>query len=217
MVVKRRGGKRKYCAILGDINKSRSLPNRASIQRKFHEAMRVLNAEFKGEIAAHFMITLGDEFQGLLFTPAASYRMVLRFAELMHPVPFSFGIGIGTISTSFDAMMTTSMDGEVFHAARSALQRSKKNRLFLTYEFKDPAIHLLNVLAGLLEKQKTKLTPRQTTIARLMRKHANQSRVAKLLGIRQPSVWKSLASSNIKEIHEAESALTAYLARIGRK
>ncbi len=216
MVVKKKGGKKEYCAIIGDINKSRSLRYRESIQRKFQEALDVLNAEFRGEIAAQFNITLGDEFQGLLHTPAASYRIVVRFAELMRPVPFSFGIGIGTISTAFHKT-TTSMDGEVFHAARHALEQSKENKSFLTYEFKHPVMHLLNALVDLLDKQKDKLTPRQTTIARLMLTHANQSRVATILGIRQPSVWKSLASSNMKEIHRAELALTAYLARMGRK
>jgi len=216
MVVKRKEGKREYCAVIGDINKSRSLRQRAVIQRKFQEALHVLNAEFKGEIAAPFMITLGDEFQGLLYTPAASYRMVVRFSELMEPVSFSFGIGIGTLSTSFHKV-STSMDGEVFHAARHALQQSKKNKSFLTYEFKHPVIHLLNALVDLLEKQKSKLTPRQSMIARLMLTHDNQSRVASILGIRQPSVWKSLASSNMKEIHRAEVALTSYLARIGNK
>ena len=159
------------------------------------------------------MVTLGDEFQGLLFSPAESYRMALRFTELMHPIPFSFGVGIGTISTAFHRL-TISMDGEVFHRARNALELSKQNRSLLTYEFNHPVLPMLNALIDLVDKQKGKLTPRQRTIARLLLPDGNQSRVARRLKISQPSVWKSVSSSNMKQLKWAEEALTSFLSSL---
>lgn len=208
--------RKEYCAIIGDINNSRSLRNRASIQLRFHNAIRIINSEFKNEIAARFMVTLGDEFQGLLASPAVSYRLVQRFAELMDPVSFSFGIGIGSISTSFHKM-SVSMDGVVFHRARRALDRSKEQGLFLTYEWSHQMTPLLNAVINLLYKQQKKLTSRQRTISVLMREHNNQSIVARALKISQPAVWKSVTSSHFKEVHNSEVALNAFLDSFRRK
>jgi hypothetical protein len=78
--------KQQYCAIIGDINKSRTLERRARAQEKFKEAVAAINKEFKNDIASKFLITLGDEFQGLLKTPARSYHIVRRFQELTEPI-----------------------------------------------------------------------------------------------------------------------------------
>lgn len=61
--------KHHYCVIIGDIDKSRTLQRRARIQEKFKEAVAAINKEFKNDIASKFLITLGDEFQGVLLTP----------------------------------------------------------------------------------------------------------------------------------------------------
>ena len=104
----------KYCAIIGDIRRSRQLPRRGAVQKRFAGAIASLNREFRKEIASSFLITLGDEFQGLLLSPAASFRLIRRFQELMDPVPFSFGVGVGTLSTPLEKQ-AVGMDGEAFH------------------------------------------------------------------------------------------------------
>lgn len=205
--------KKLYCAIIGDINKSRGLQHRDKIQKKFHKAMIVINKEFKDDIAAKFLITLGDEFQGLLTSAEKSYQCVRRIQELMDPVQFTFGVGVGTISTSF-TVNTFTMDGEVFHRARKALDDSKKRKCLMRFEFEHPALSMTNAVADLIDKHWCGLTVRQKAVAVLMKKHQSQSSVAKILRVAQPTIWKVVSSQNIKQLHEAETALSCFLASI---
>ncbi len=202
--------KRYYCAIIGDINKSRSLANRDKIQRNFHKAITVINREYKKDIAAKFLITLGDEFQGVLASATLSYQCVRRMQELMAPVQFTFGIGIGTISTSFNTN-TIAMDGEVFHRARRALEEAKKKKSLLRFDFNHTALPLTNAVAELIDKHQCRLSSRQRTVAALMKEHNNQSKVAKILKVSQPTIWKVVSSQHIRQLHEAETSLHAFL------
>ena len=68
--------KKEYCAIIGDMNKSRLLPQRANAQKKFIKAVAAINNEFQQHIAWKFVLISGDEFQGLLKSPAESYRFI---------------------------------------------------------------------------------------------------------------------------------------------
>lgn len=119
--------KTQYCAIIGDINKSRQLEKRGMVQKKFEKAVEFINTEYKSEIASKFLITIGDEFQGLLHTPAKGYQIMRHFREIMEPVQFSFGADIGTLATPVAPKAAIGMDGECFHRARAALQHAKKN------------------------------------------------------------------------------------------
>jgi DNA-binding CsgD family transcriptional regulator len=197
-----------YCAIIGDIRKSRSLPARGSVQRKFASTIETVNAEFRKEIASRFLITLGDEFQGLLISPAGSYRLVRRFQDLMKPVSFSFGVGIGTLSTPVkrDAL---GMDGDVFHRARAALTHAKKSKREILYSFDSPTLDITNALIGLLEREWHRLTARQKQIAHLLEELDGQKAVARRLRITQPAVAKVVAS--LRHTTEAEKALEEFL------
>lgn len=198
---------KRYCAIIGDIRKSRSLSRRAAVQRKFAKAIETVNTEFKPAIASRFLVTLGDEFQGLLVSPAESYSVVQRFRELMDPVPFSYGVGIGTLSTPLRPS-AVGMDGEVFHRARSALTSAKKSKRMLVYDFDFPSSGLVNALLGLIEQEWARLTPRQKQIARLLKQLENQEDVARRLRITQPAVSK--AASRAIRVTEAEQALHVF-------
>lgn len=55
-----------YIAIIGDIRNSRLLADRKEIQIKLGNVLDRINREHAPSISAKFMITLGDEFQGLL-------------------------------------------------------------------------------------------------------------------------------------------------------
>lgn len=202
---------KRYCAIIGDIRKSRALHRRAAVQRKFEKAIETVNAEFKSSIASRFLVTLGDEFQGLLISPAVSYDFVVRFQELMNPVPFSYGIGLGTLSTPLQPA-ALGMDGESFHRARSALTVAKKSKRQLVYDIDHPALGLVNALVGLIEQEWGQLTPRQKQIARLMKHLETQEAVASRLGITQPAVSKAV--SRFSRITEAEDALRGFLSTL---
>lgn len=199
---------KRYCAIIGDIKRSRSLSRRGRVQLRFSNAIETINREFKKEIASRFLLTLGDEFQGLLVSPAESYRLVRRFQDLMDPVPFSFGIGVGTLSTPLkrDAL---GMDGEAFHRARASLANAKKSKREMLYSFDSPALNLVNALLGLLEREWHRLTSRQKEIVQLIKEFEGQGAVAKRLRISQPAVSKVVSS--LRHMTEAERVLHEFL------
>ena len=58
---------RHYFALIGDIIDSRHEQDRYDVQKKLQSILSSVNAEHAAHIAADFLITLGDEFQGLLF------------------------------------------------------------------------------------------------------------------------------------------------------
>ncbi len=198
----------RYCAIIGDIRHSRLLPRRGAVQKRFAGSIEKINREFRKEIASSLLITLGDEFQGLLISPAESYRLVRRFQELMDPVLFSFGVGVGTLSTPLEKR-AVGMDGEAFHRARAALEKARKGRRELLYSFDSPALDLVNALIGLLDDRWGRLTDRQKEIRRLLLELPGQQAVARRLRISQPAV--SRVASSLRTMFEAERVLNEVL------
>jgi hypothetical protein len=202
-----------YCAIIGDINRSRSLPGRANVQRKFAAAVDTINKEFKTSIASKFLVTLGDEFQGLLLTPEVSYDLVRRFENLMEPVPFAFGVGIGALSTPLRKDKALGMDGEAFHRARTALKEAKRRRRTVYYSFDSEAEVLFNALIALMDKQWLRLTVRQKRIAQLLKDQSPKD-VARRLRISTQAISKTKKSAAMVELEEAADALRQSLQKL---
>lgn len=208
--------KPQYCAVIGDINKSRSLQRRNKVQVKFKDAVAVINKEFSDEIASRFLVTLGDEFQGLLTDPSKSFQLVQRFRDLMDPVPFSFGIGIGALTTPLNTKEAIGMDGECFHRARSALVRAKKAKQEIFFDFEDDALAMVNALAAMLHRQKQLMSSSQKKILRLRMEGLNQLLIARRLRITKQAVSKTLKKVPVAEIEEMDRALNEYLGRYGK-
>lgn len=202
-----------YCAIIGDMNKSRSLPHRGTAQRRFGHAVTKINGEFSDAVASPFLITLGDEFQGLLTSPAESYHLIRRFQDLMHPIPFAFGVGVGTLSTPLKKDAALGMDGEVFHHARQALENAKRAKRPVWYSFDAEEVRLVNALVALMERQWLRLTPRQKQIVQLLHNHPAKD-VARKLHISPQAVSKAGWSAAAKELDEAAGSLRAFLTRL---
>ena len=52
-----------YYAIIGDIKNSKDIENRYEVQEKLKHVLNNVNSNYKDNIKANFLITLGDEFQ----------------------------------------------------------------------------------------------------------------------------------------------------------
>ena len=64
----------RYIAVIADMVRSRELPRsrRRDLQKHFSGLIATLNRDYRKAIAARFIITLGDEFQGILCLPATA-------------------------------------------------------------------------------------------------------------------------------------------------
>ena len=206
--------KTQYCAIIGDINNSRQLEKRGTVQKKFERVIEFINKEYKEEIASKFLITIGDEFQGLLHTPEKSYQLVRHFQDLMEPVTFSFGVGIGTLATPITPKAAIGMDGECFHRARAALQQAKTERKTICYNYSD-MVHqkFTNAVVHLLDYQWNKFTGQQQEIVRLLRSHS-QTETAEILKVTKQAISKVVNSVPATEWNTIEKLFPQYLSTV---
>lgn len=114
-----------YVAIIGDIIGSKSLTHRKEIQLQLNQILTQVNSVFRDDIHSDFLITLGDEFQGLLYSPHNVVK-IIEFIQLkFYPNRIRFGIGIGTIDTDFIRSEALGADGPVYHKARKMVEDLK--------------------------------------------------------------------------------------------
>ncbi|HOV69776.1 MAG TPA: SatD family protein [Clostridia bacterium] len=116
-----------YFAIIGDIVGSRKVSDRAELQKKLREILDDINSKYESDIASKFVITLGDEFQGLLLRPDNIIEMLNIIKIKAYPVRIRFGIGIGLITTEINPHMAIGMDGPALHNARRMIDEIKQN------------------------------------------------------------------------------------------
>lgn len=116
-----------YLALIGDMVDSRHLDNREAVQAKLADVLEQVNERYTSSIKSRFLITIGDEFQGLLVPRSNIYYLVCEIMEHMYPVKIRFGIGVGKISTELKET-AIGMDGPAFHAARLSLENLKKGK-----------------------------------------------------------------------------------------
>ena len=114
-----------YFAVIGDIVDSKSIKDRSGFQKKLAEVLEQINMDFSSTIAANFIITLGDEFQGLLTSPQHLLDILSRIKFRLFPVKVRFGIGAGMIETEINREMAIGADGPAYHHARSAINDIK--------------------------------------------------------------------------------------------
>ena len=204
-----------YFAIIGDIVASRLETQRSAVQEKLKAVLERINNEFSDTIAANFLITLGDEFQGLIFnsSDADPIRIAVEIIDNMYPVRIRIAIGRGSMSTEIDRTQALGADGEAFHRARTGIEtirRSERNEKYVGSSIllcsEDERLDLaVNTLFGLSFAIRRGWTRRQSEIAArycsamLSSEHISQTKLAAELGTNQSSFSISLTGSLARE------------------
>lgn len=116
-----------FAVVTADLVGSRQLADRAEAQRRLSHLVKHLNRTMRKHLAVPFMITLGDEVQGLFGDITRVSEAVIRIHEIFHPKEITVGIGVGTLATRL-ARRVTEMDGPAFIRSRSAVELAKKKR-----------------------------------------------------------------------------------------
>jgi len=193
---------RVYVAVIGDIVGSRALPDRRAVQRRLRRCLRRLNREWESSIAASFLITLGDEFQGLLTDPPVTIdRMLAGIRRDLHPVEVRVGIGVGRLATKLEPE-AIGMDGPCFHRAREALKRAEfhASAIEVEAETNTAAFRIYGALFSALRRQ---WSERQRQVFDLTATGLTGRSAAKKLKIQPSAVSQHLTAA------EAHSALEA--------
>lgn len=111
-----------YYAIIGDIKRSKKIENRCEIQEKLKKILDNVNSIYNNDISAKFLITLGDEFQGLLEITAPILEIIKYIQREIYPIELRFGVGIGNVPTLIDYEAAIGADGPAFYAAREMIE-----------------------------------------------------------------------------------------------
>ncbi len=213
-----------YIAIIGDIKKSKLIQDRNQIQEKLGRVLEEINHIYEDDIAAQFMITLGDEFQGLLSKGGNTMKILTEIEQRMHPVKIRFGIGIGEITTKINRTMAIGADGPGYYKARAAidfvknLEKRRRQTGNIRIEIEghyEQATSMLNTVLSLLAIITSKWSDRQREIIYNMKQESNQLEIAKRFHIRQPTVHKILAAGHYYSYREAIETIERVLGEVG--
>lgn len=213
-----------YIAIIGDIKGSKHSENRQDIQLQLKKVLDAVNNEYEEELASRFMITIGDEFQGLLKAGHAVIFIIDKIEREMYPVKIRFGIGVGKMTTDINFDMPLGADGPAYYNARvmiNELKASEKKKMESKVNVKvsiqDHAdtSELINTIFSLLTAVKETWTPRRVEIINAyLDCGGTQERAARNLGINQSNVQKALASSNFYTYRKALESVSKVLSGI---
>ncbi|MBU5317607.1 SatD family protein [Clostridium bornimense] len=121
-----------YIAMICDIKNSRNINNRLEVQLQLIDMLKKCNKKFKDFIISPFIITIGDEWQGLL-SEYACYNDIIDFFKenLSDNIEFYTAIGYGKVSITNFELTVNQLDGEAFYLARRAIRYCKKHNLNL--------------------------------------------------------------------------------------
>jgi hypothetical protein len=197
-------------AVLGDIVRSRRLApqERSDLQRSLDALMRDINARYERAVVSDFLLTLGDEFQGLLDAPAVIPEIVQDVRETLPRTKFRLAVSLGEITTDLKPV-ALGTDGPVWHAARSLLQHwraAKRDGVAFTGFGDDDAV--LNGISGLMAHHWTHLEASQREIITALRHRAGLRKVAASeMGISQQALSNRAQSAGWREY---EAGLVAW-------
>lgn len=210
-------GERRYLAVIGDVRRSRQAKERAEIQKRLETGIQLINRKHKGALASGFVITLGDEFQGLLADPVALIRILAALEAALAGVSLRYGIGWGELTTGLKPH-AVGMDGRCFHAAREALTNGKKLDRWATVSgFGSAEDEILNGILGLIGAVRAGWKPIQAQTVALMRQFPTQKEAAAARGVAISTVNKALAGALFGPVVEAERAVERLIAAFAKQ
>ncbi len=194
--------RRQVIAILGDIVRSQRLEprERAELQRALDDLMNGINANYSSSVLSKFLMTLGDEFQGLLRAPAAVPDIVQDIRERLPRTRFRIVVSLGELTTDLKPV-ALGTDGPAWHAARDLLEgwrAAKRDGVAFTGFGGDDVV--LNGISGLVGHHWTHLETSQREIVTALRHHEGlRKEAAKDMGISQQALSNRAQSAGWRE------------------
>jgi SatD family (SatD) len=177
---------------------------RPKIQERFKDFTDFLNKRYEQYILSRFVITLGDEFQGLLWTATPIPDLMWDIAHRFSDRDLRVGVGFGVLYTPIQKE-AINVDGPALYNARAAIETARKKRalggVFVGFGEMDP---VMNGIARILSFHQSELTQTQLRIAELMRRGLTHSEAAKELGITRQSITKQVTAMGWSAYADAE-------------
>ncbi len=199
--------------IISDIIGSRKLNDRErhEWQLFLKSSIVQINERFSDFIEAPFMITKGDEFQGVLKRIGSVHAIVMEFERLIFPLTMRFGVGHGVIQ-KMGSKIPIEMDGAAFHRAQTALDVAKKKKKVIIIGTENEYFNLqVNTIYQLIYAIKERWSDISYKRYWKYQECGTYERVAREEGVSTQAVWDSLHNSHAIEVIQAEHAIRKLL------
>lgn len=203
-------------AVLGDIVRSQRLEpqERAELQRELEDLMRGINERYQTSVLGAFLMTLGDEFQGLLGAPGVVPDIVQDIRERLPRTRFRIVVSFGELTTDLKPV-ALGTDGPAWHAARDLLEgwrAAKRDGVAFTGFGGDDVV--LNGIAGLMAHHWSHLETSQREIGTALRHHEGlRKEAASEMGISQQALSNRAQSAGWREYEAGMLAWRTVLER----
>ncbi len=198
-----------YTVINGDIKSSRKMPKmeRYEWQLFMKSAIVQLNEQYQALIEAPFMITKGDEFQGVLKKMCDVNKIICKFERLIYPLQVRFGVGYGNIQ-KMGSKIPIEMDGPAFHRAGEALSIAKQKKRVVWFNTAAVSFDLtVNTIYQLIFAIKSRWSKTSYNRYWKYKEFGTYDRVAQAEGVTPQAVWDSLHNARAMDVIEAEKVL----------
>jgi hypothetical protein len=202
-------------AFIADMVKSREVPRRErpNLQERFNVLIGDLNQKYRRNLLSKFVVTLGDEFQGLLISATPLPDILWDLEEKFSDRELRVGIGFGVLYTPAPKV-ALNVDGHALHNARSALVFARDKRALggVFNGFGETLDQILNGIARILWFHGTRFIHRQDKTITLLRQGLSQSEVAAHLRVSRQNASKKVTASGWVPYLEGETSWRTILA-----
>jgi len=195
--------------IIADVRGSRKMARdeRYEGQLFLKSAIIQVNEKFSNVIEAPFMITRGDEFQGVLDNLQSAFVSMLEFERLLFPLQLRYGIGRGSIQ-KMGSDIPIEMDGPAFHRATEALIKVKKKKYFIQCSIGKPETDLMiNTIFSLMCAIKSRWNAVAFDRYWKYRELGTFEKVSQIEKVSPQAIWDSMQNMRALEVLEAEKNL----------
>lgn len=210
-----------YCAMIGDLINSKKLlaEDRAAIQERLKALLNGVNENFSSFLVSPFLMTLGDEFQGVLTAAKPALEIIEFLGQnlLEFPIQIRYGIGIGELSTNINREQALGDDGPAYHYARQGIEHLKKDGWAgfpVSIQTENDDCGLLYCYCQLLNEMAETWSASQRNCILNMEIMKEQLLVAHQLNISPSSVSRSLQRGHYTVYCESKEALGQYLLNV---
>jgi len=213
-------------AVIGDIVDSRRLQNREETQNRLMMVLKKVNNTYSSNLVSAFIVTLGDEFQGVVNSDAL--HILDEISMSMHPTKLRFGLGIGTILTQIDRGASIGADGPAYWSAREAIKFAHKDNdygysnihLLISENESSEHVQLINEILKLTAIMANNWNPTQIEVMKALLDEGiwsqdfDQKSIAKKIGRSDSSLTRRLATSGIKRYLQSRGKVQEVIERI---
>lgn len=204
-----------YLAVKMDVRDSQKTQDRSELQKKLLQVTAEINRRFESSIQAKFVVTHGDEVQGLVRCEAIRMLlgMVEYYANSLRPVRVRFGIGLGTLSTELQSI-AIGMDGPAWHHAKQAIEDAERTRAFIRFRgFGPETDSVLDGLANLLFFVSSRWTAERRSTIAWAEEGLRQTCIAERFRVSDAAISRRLSAAGWHEYREGRDALLQLLGK----